>query len=184
MANLTFWRHMPRFSAGARFGLAVLVAVMAVGDAVLVPHLLPKPVEVELVIATMPQEMVHSPPLERAFRLKHPAQLSPSGSSWIVDGTEVDDLVHYLDTKAAHAPNHVSVVTNYAVSLGADASYGRALTALNKLAREGMCWGSIVEGDGRVPPDQSIVALYRNQKGELVPCDRSDHMDPLVSGYQ
>ena len=172
LARLAFWRHMPRFSARVRLGLAALVVVLAVGDAVLVPSLLPKPDEFQLVIIFKGPDMDDGDlPLGGAFRLPHPAQFSPSGDYWLVDGRKVSNLTEFLTVKARQAPNHMPVLENYSVSLGTDPSYGRALAAFTKLAREGMCWGGIQGDASLMPHTHAIVVLYRNARGALADCD-------------
>jgi len=175
MARLAFWRHIPRFSARVRMGLAALVVVLAAGDAVWVPRLLPKPDEVELVVSFPEATDQFYMGTYEGFHLSHPAQLSLSENSWIIDGHEEGDLTAYINAKASDGDVRARLfVKNVTVTLGPDATYQRALAAFTKLAREGTCFGAIPDNGTKWLPTLWKIESFRNAEGKALSCTPSD----------
>lgn len=105
-----------------------------------------------------------------AFFLTKPAQLTATGNGWIVEGRHVDDLTSYLAARVRQSPARAGFIENTSIDLGADATFGRAIEALSRLAREGTCLGGIILPDREPPFTMYEIVQYRLEDGKLTAC--------------
>jgi hypothetical protein len=115
-------------------------------------------------------------PAPETYRLPTPAVLAPSGKDWVIGEQHVPNLAQYIriNGRGRDYPD------NYRVGLGTDDTYGRALTAISLLAREGICIGGIQQENATELPDIWDIGLYRDQRGQLTTC----HKDRLSELYR